>query len=281
MRRLRWLAATCVLTFALTSSAAGGAGGLFDYDHSVPLGATFGGKSTSNGVVREDLSYQATPSLRLKGYFIHPATGGPWPLVIWSPGAGGDRTQQLPEADRLAHGGVASLMIDAPPIKPGCRDDPLHLYVEYVVSRRRAVDLAETLTNVDRSRIGAAGLSFGAEVTATVSGVEHRIGAIALNSGRGHYTGFVQHFCTVLGPGLKAYVAKVKVVDPVNWIGRAKGPILIQNGTKDPLVTRSDVLALYAAATKPKELRWYVAGHGLNGAAATDRVNWLVRHLGG
>jgi dienelactone hydrolase len=280
MGAIRLLAGVMLAALTLASSSAHGAGGLFDYDHSAPLNVAVATATTSNGVVRQPLSYQATPSLRLSAYFMHPATGGPWPLVIWSPGAGGDRTQQLPEADRLAHGGVASLLIDAPPIKPGCRDDPLHLYVEYVVSRRRAVDLAKTLTNVDRSRIGAAGLSFGAEVTATVSGVEHRIGAIALNSGRGHYTGFVQHFCTVLGSGLDAYVAKVKVVDPVHWIGRAKGPVLIQDGTKDPLVTRSDVLALYAAASKPKELHWYVAGHGLNGAATTDRVNWLVRRLG-
>src|SRR5262245_22610449 len=162
MRHARLVTAASVLAFALTSATAGGAGGLFDYDHSVPLRATFGAKTTSNGVVREDFSYQATASLRLKGYFMHPATGGPWPLVIWSPGAGGDRRQQLPEADRLAHGGTASLLLDAPPFTvPACHVDLVRLYSDYVVSRRRAVDLALTLPNVDHAHLAAAGLSFG------------------------------------------------------------------------------------------------------------------------
>lgn len=158
-------------------------GGLFDYDRSAPLDVVYGKTTTTQGIVRQEISYQAAESLRLKAYFVHPASGGPWPLVVWSPGAGGDRRQQLPEAVDLARSGAASLLVDAPPIKPGCRDG-LRLYVNYVVSRRRAVDLAKTLLNVDAERIAAAGFSFGAEITATLSGVDHRFVAFALKSGR-------------------------------------------------------------------------------------------------
>ena len=79
----------------------------------------------------------------------------------------------MPEAVNLARSGGASLLIDAPPNRTPCRDD-LALYVNYVVSRRRAVDLAATLPNVDATRIAAGGFSFGAEITATLSGVDHR-----------------------------------------------------------------------------------------------------------
>lgn len=278
MRRVRWVGATCVFAFLLTSSTAGSTGGLFDYDHSAPLGVAFGAKTTAKGVVREDISYQATPSLRLKGYFMHPASGGPWPLVIWSPGAGGDRRQQLPEADRLAHGGTASLLLDAPPFAvPACHIDLVRLYSDYVVSRRRAVDLALTLPNVSHAHLAAAGLSFGAEVTASLAGVEHRLHAFMLESSRAHFTGFVRLLCTSLGSGLDAYAAKAQAVDPVRWIGRAKGALLMQNGTRDQLVTRADVLALYNAAPQPKELRWYVADHVLNAQATSDRVQWLLK----
>lgn len=255
-------------------------GGLFDYDRSAPLAVLSGKTTTSQGIVREELSYLAGASLRLKAYFVHPVSGGPWPLVIWSPGAGGDRRQQLPEAVALARSGSASLLVDAPPIKPGCRDG-LPLYVNYVVSRRRAVDLAATLPNVDAKRIAAAGFSFGAEITATLSGVEHRIVAFALKSGRGHNTGFVRIFCTSLGAAkLNAYVAKLSVVDPVRWVGRAtRSAVLIQNGTRDSLTPRLDVLALYTAARKPKELRWYPAGHDLNAAATEYQAQWLLRRL--
>ena len=254
--------------------------GLFDYDRSAPLGVVSGKTTTSQGVVREELSYLAGASLRLKAYFVHPASGGPWPLVIWSPGAGGDRNEQLPQAVDLARSGGASLLVDAPPIRTPCRND-LPLYVNYVVSRRRAVDLAATLPNVDAKRIAAAGFSFGAEITATLSGVDHRIAAFSLSSGRGHHTGFVRIFCKSLGAAkLDAYVAQISVVDPVRWVGRAtRSAMLIQNGTRDELTPRPDVLALYKASRKPKELRWYSAGHDLNPAATEYRAQWLLRQL--
>ena len=253
--------------------------GLFDYDRSASLGVVSGKTTTSQGVVREELSYLAGASLRLKAYFVHPASGGPWPLVIWSPGAGGDRNEQLPAAVDLARRGGASLLVDAPPIRTPCRND-LPLYVNYVVSRRRAVDLAARLPNVDAERIAAAGFSFGAEITATLSGVDHRIVAFSLSSGRGHHTGFVRIFCKSLGPAkLDAYVAQISVVDPVRWVGRATSAMLIQNGTRDELTPRPDVLALYKASRKPKELRWYSAGHDLNPAATEYRAQWLLRQL--
>jgi dienelactone hydrolase len=254
--------------------------GLFDYDRSAPLGVVSGKTTTSQGIVREELSYLAGASLRLKAYFVHPASGGPWPLVIWSPGAGGDRNEQLPAAIDLARRGSASLLVDPPPIRTPCRND-LPLYVNYVVSRRRAVDLAATLPNVDAKRIAAAGFSFGAEITATLSGVDHRIAAFSLSSGRGHHTGFVRIFCKSLGAAkLNAYVAQISVVDPVRWVGRAtRSAMLIQNGTRDELTPRPDVLALYKASRKPKELRWYSAGHDLNPAATEYRAQWLLRQL--
>jgi len=258
-----------------------GTGGLFDYDRSAPLGVVSGKTTTtSQGVVREELSYLAGASLRLKAYFVHPASDGPWPLVIWSPGAGGDRNEQLPQAFELARNGGASLLVDAPPIRTPCRKD-LQLYVNYVVSRRRAIDLAARLPNVDAKRIAAAGFSFGAEITATLSGVDHRIAAFSLSSGRGHHTGFVRIFCESLGAAkLDAYVAEISVVDPVRWVGRAKrSAMLIQNGTRDELTPRPDVLALYKASRKPKELRWYPAGHDLNLAATKYRAQWLLRQL--
>lgn len=258
-------------------------GGLFEYDRSAPLDLTLGPSKVLDGVVRQELAYRATESLRVKALFVHPVSGGPWPLVIWSPGAGGDRRQQLQEAIDLARGGAASLLVDEAP-STNCRDAQreVDLHASYVISRRRAVDVAETLPNVDSKRIAASGFSRGAAVTAALAGVEHRIHTFVLRSGRGHLTGYIPIFCTKLGPAdLGPYVATLGVVDPVRWLRKATGAaVLLQNGTKDALSPRADVLALYAAARKPKELRWYPAGHDLNRAATTYRAQWLLRHLG-
>lgn len=275
-----------VLGTAVSSAEPGRqSGGLFDYDRSAPLDATFSEPVSWpvwGDVVRQTVSYRATASLRVKAFFVHPASGGPWPLVIWSPGAGGDRRQQLPEAVDLARRGAASLLIDEAP-QGNCRDaqHDVDLQVSYVISRRRAVDLAQTLPNMDTTRIAATGFSRGAAVTAALAGVEPRIHTFALKSGRGHLTGYVPIFCTNLGPAeLGPYVATLGVVDPVRWLRKATGAaVLLQNGTKDTLSPRADVLALYAAARKPKQLRWYRAGHDLNSAATTYRAEWLLRHL--
>lgn len=270
-----------IVTGASTGNSSG-AGPLFGYDPSAPLNLILGKSKTVDGIVRQELAYQATESLRVKALFVHPAAGGPWPLVIWSPGAGGDRRQQLPEAIDLAGSGGASLLVDEAPLG-NCRDAQreVDLHISYVISRRRAVDVAETLPNVDMTRLAASGFSRGAAVTAALAGVEHRIHTFVLESGRGHLTGYVPIFCTNLSPAeLGPYVATLSVVDPVRWLRKATGAsVLVQNGSKDTLSPRADVLALYAAAKKPKELRWYPAGHDLNKAATTYRAQWLLRHL--
>jgi cephalosporin-C deacetylase-like acetyl esterase len=257
-------------------------GTMFDYDASAPLGLVLGRSTSAQGIVRQDLSFQATTSLRLRGYFIHPAGAGPWPLVIWSPGAGGDRNQQLPDARAAAQQGLASLLLDVP-ANSNCRDAQAELdsIVSYVVSRRRAVDAAGTLPGVDTNHIAAAGFSQGAEMTGLLSAVEHRITAFALKSARGHLTGYIPIFCTHLTQQQRAaYIAKLSIVDPVHWIRRAtRSALLMQNGTLDNLSPRADVLALYAAARKPKELRWYPAGHDLNASAAAYRLQWLIARL--
>jgi hypothetical protein len=37
---------------------------------------------------------------------------------------------------------------------------------------------------------------------------------------------------------------------------------------------------LQAAASQPKTILWYDAGHGLNQQAAFDRLDWLHREIG-
>jgi fermentation-respiration switch protein FrsA (DUF1100 family) len=79
-----------------------------------------------------------------------------------------------------------------------------------------------------------------------------------------------------------AYLAKMGVADPVRWLPSAvRARVLVQNGTRDDLTPRADVLALYAAAKGPRELRWYDAGHNLNAEATAYRQQWLLRQLVG
>ncbi len=197
---------------------------LFDYDRSLPLDVSWGKTTTSNGVVRQGLTFATARRARVAALFVHPARGGPWPLVLWTPGRGGDRTEELPDATALARNGVASLLVDPPaPEVVTCNPaKDFAIFVRYVIGRRRAVDLALTLPNVDGQRLAAAGFSFGASVTADLAGVEHRIRAFALKSGRAHHTGFMRLACAQLGRHkLHDYLEKLAAVDPINWISRS------------------------------------------------------------
>ena len=277
--------AALVLAAVLPAASSGMRGGsLFDYDRSLPLDVSWGGTTTSKGVVRRGLTFAAARGARVAALFVHPARGGPWPLVLWTPGRGGDRSEELPDATALARNGVASLLVDPPrPEVVTCNPaKDFAIFVRYVIGRRRAVDLAQTLPNVDGQRLAAAGFSFGASVTADLAGIEPRIRAFALKSGRAHHTGFMRLACARLGRHkLDDYVEKLAAVNPINWISRAASgsSFLLQDGTRDPWNPRSDVLALYTAAPGTKELRFYPAGHELNATASANRRTWLLRQL--
>ena len=283
----RALAAVAAVALA-TSPPAGTSGArvpasLFEYDHSASLEVEWGRTTVSHRIARQDLKFSAAKRARVAAYFVHPVAGAPWPLVIWTPGRGGDRSEELGDANALARNGVASLLVDppAPEVVTCDAAKDLAIFTRYVVGRRRAVDLALTLPDVDRTRIAAAGFSYGASVTAVLAGVEHRIGAFALKSGRAHHTGFMRLACPRLGQKkLDAYVQKLSAIDPINWVPKATGPaFLIQDGTRDPFNPRADVLALYRAARGPKELRLYAADHPLNAVATAYRTRWLLRQL--
>jgi dienelactone hydrolase len=281
-------AVVAVAALALATSPAAGTSGArvpapFDYDHSAPLEVAWGRTVVSHDIARQDLKFSTARRARIAAYFVHPLASASWPLVIWTPGRGGDRSEELGDANALARNGVASLLVDpaAPEVVTCDATKDLAIFTGYVVGRRRAVDLALTLPNVDGKRIAAAGFSYGASVTAVLAGVEHRIRAFALKSGRAHHTGFMRLACPQLGEKkLDAYVQKLSAIDPINWVPKATGPaFLIQDGTRDPFNPRADVLTLYRAAHGPKELRFYAADHPLNAAATAYRARWLLREL--
>jgi fermentation-respiration switch protein FrsA (DUF1100 family) len=63
-------------------------------------------------------------------------------------------------------------------------------------------------------------------------------------------------------------------LDNLVEIKHAHAQLLFQDGTKDAIVPRAQLVALIRAAPQPKEVRWYAAGHALNNRAIHDQLRW-------
>lgn len=261
---------------------------LFDYSRSAPL--AYRDKGVINKgypIAVHDVSYASPRGGRVPAYLAIPPGKGPYPAVIYMHGAGQDRLAFAAVASWLAGRRAVALTITSPhtrrPIPrvptglPGIRKDR-DLNVQNVVDLRRAVDLLESLPQVDAKRIGYAGLSAGARTGAILSGVENRIKAYVLMSGGATPA---REYAARVPARLRAEVLRlVSQTDPLRYVRNASpAKLLFQDGLQDELVPRAALVRLYTAASEPKEMRWYRAGHILNTRAFRDQLRWLSETL--
>jgi dienelactone hydrolase len=277
------------LLAALAAALALGGTPSFEYDASAPLRVQEAGVQTYGGIAVHDLSYASPVRGRVPAYIVLPPGKGPFPVVLFAPGSGGTRDELIGDAEDLANRGIAGFLFTPPILRP---DGPflttckaakdVATVVQYVKEMRRAVDVIASRPELDAHRIGYVGFSLGADFGAILAGVDHRIRAYALQSGRGHFSVLPAADCKQRMGATRgaAYGRAYAVVDGVRYVRRAApAALLLQNGTLDPISPRSDVLALYRAAKGPKTVRFYRSPHRLPPAATTFRDGWLLARL--
>jgi dienelactone hydrolase len=204
-------------------------------------------------------------------------------------GTGGDRSELLEEARRLAGRNVVTLTITepstpSPPARaPGgaaaLLDRIQAAQVLDVVAIRRAADLLGSLPQVDKRRIGYLGWSAGARTGTFVAASEPRVRALALlSAGAAPVSAYVAN----APQSLRGVVRRVLgSLDPIRYIALARpSSILLEDGAKDEIVPHAALLNIVHAAPKGTAVRWYDAPHALDRAAYRDAFDWLLRKLG-
>lgn len=271
---------------------------LFEYDASAPLDVKVDSTERQEGLTIQNITYASPKGGRVTATLIVPDGPGPFAGILLMHGAPGTRDVTLPEAMTLAKRGAVTLSIDAPFARGERRGNPremLHLderdrddQVQLAVDWRRGVDLLLARKDVDPKRLAYVGRSYGGAQGGLLAGVEKRIKAYALVVGDG---GLVDHFTGPEDPPRlggqvteehwKRWLAIMEPVEPINFVGRAApARLLFQNGHTDEMVPAADGKAYQEAASEPKTILWYDAGHRLNDQATKDRHDWLAKEIG-
>lgn len=282
----------CTLPALTAAPAPASALATFEYDRAAAYDPVLQPSGTQPGVQIYDLSFRSPRGTgRATGLLFVPEGAGPFAGLVLGHGLPGNAQQVAGEALVLARHGAVVVALDAPFARRG--GSPVRFteadsaeQVQYMTELRRAVDLLAARPDVDASRLGYMGVSYGGAMGALFVGIERRLktGILVVADG-----GLVSHFTDpVNGPyaGLaceqrRRWLESMIPIEPIKYVGFASPtPLLLQSGGQDAAVPPVDAERLHAAVGDPKTIRWYNAGHNLNAEAARDRLSWLQQHLG-
>jgi dienelactone hydrolase len=273
---------------------------LFEYDPTAPLDIQEDRRWQEDGATWIDFTYASPvmgPGVRVPARLVIPAGAGPFPGMILMHGGPGLLEDMDGFARAFTRYGAVTIMITSPYRRPGgweitqymgntwpifnYRD--VEIKIQLILDLRRAIDILEQRPEVDSDRLAYFGVSWGASMGGLLAGVEDRIDAYVLAAGDG---GLVEHTADPGPDGLnihfsQRWAAYMWPTEPLHFIGRASpSALLFQNGINDNFVPPHDALRFYTAASEPKTMLWYDAGHGLPWSFVEDAAEWLQPYLG-
>jgi pimeloyl-ACP methyl ester carboxylesterase len=261
---------------------------LYDYDSSVPFDEQEVKSEQKDGATVHDLSY-AGPNGQITAFYVVPDGDGPFPAVLFMPGAPGARYTFYSEATDLAKRGIASLLPDPPYARPPIEDvvdftpADKNGIVQQIVEMRRGIDFLVSKDEIDPSRLGYVGFSWGGSLGANFAAVERRVGSFVLMSTIPRLSADMRQLAEERGAtgDLAAYEDAMKPIDAINYLPHvAPNALYLQFGSEDTRPSPEMGKEVQAAASSPKQAKWYEGAHPLNDRARAEREDWLAERLG-
>jgi len=252
---------------------------LLSIDHltPMPLDIQILSEEDAGSYTVQKIAYQTLPEVWVPAYLLTPKhSSGPMPTVLCPHGHGYGKEQVMNEdgayhkyPHRLAEAGFVTLVPDhisfgerANPKHPGCsfEHEALNLLGSAVIGYRiwdlqRALDLLESLPQVDNERIGCGGLSLGGEMTLYLAACDTRIKVACISCFLTSFAGtFLKEPHCTCGyiPKMAHYFEHADIAALI-----APRPLLFQAGTQDPSFLASDAEASYEELQKLYEILGY------------------------
>ena len=284
----------CTVPTLTDEPAPGSALTVFAYEREAAYDPEIQLLGTEGTVAIHELSFLSPRGTdRATGRLFVPEGAGPFAGILLMHGMPGNAEQMTAYGALLARHGAVVVALDAPFARRG--GSPVRFteadsaeQVQLMTDLQRAVDLLVARPDVDASRLGYVGISYGGAMGALFVGIERRLktGVLVVADG-----GLVTHLTGPEDGGSpvaalscaerRRWLESMIPIEPIKYVGFASPtPLLLQSGRQDNLVPPRDAERLHAAVGDPKTIRWYDAGHGLTAEASRDRLLWLQQWLG-
>ncbi len=233
---------------------------------------------TSTAARRQAVTLGATSSHPVPAVLLLPAGTSdmsPAPGVLLLHGYSSHKEQMSQTVGRaLLQHGIASLAIDLPlhGERRGDMDrqaigNPLALASAWrraLGDASRAFDYLCGRPDIDAARCGVVGYSMGSFLGVMLAARADGVKAIVLAAGGDL-------------PANTPFASLVRgLADPIGAVRKLNGrPLLMVHGRHDTTVTPAQAQKLFDAASQPKSIRWWDAGHYLPPEAIDDAASWL------
>jgi dienelactone hydrolase len=285
----------------IAQEAPGSTAHLFDYDSKQALDLHDKVVEEFDGGAVHDVSYTSPGGGAITAYLVVPDGKGPFGAVLFGHWANGTRTEFLAEAKTYAKAGAVCLLPDHPWDRPApWRKAPNHydqpeldraIEIQAVVELRRGIDVLLARHDVDGQRLAYVGHSFGAQWGSILASVDRRMKTVVLMAGtaeaadifvRGQEPGVVALRKSQPAGRMEKYSLVLGDIDAIHFVGHASPiPLFLQFGNLDRYFDKSSMQRYAAAASEPKRVVYYNAGHDLNDPQAVrDRLDWLIKYIG-